>query len=75
MVIGGGGDIFAPPPAIFDPNRPQFQTSYTNVENGRVGKIGIRYRLSQKYELGAAMQWSNIDSFGTEVLHVYTERF
>lgn len=66
VVIGGGGDIFAPPPLIFDTDRPQSQTTHTNKENGTVGKIGIRYRLLDQYQFGAAVQWSNIDSFGTE---------
>lgn len=66
IVTGGGGDIFAPPISIFGDDRPRAQTTYTNEENGTVGKIGIRYRLLENYQIGAALQWSNMDSFGTE---------
>ena len=67
IVTGGSSDIFAPPLSVFDKDRSQTQTTHTNEEDGTVGKIGMRYRLSERYQIGAALQWSNIDSFGTEI--------
>ena len=64
VVTVGSGDIFVPPVSIF--RSEQSQTTYTNREDGTVGKIGIRYRISDKYETGAAVLLSDIDSFGTE---------
>ena len=66
IVIGGSGDIFAPPISFFSKDRPRSQTTYTNQEDGTLGKIGIRYRLFERYQIGAALQWSNINSIGTE---------
>ncbi|MYF37159.1 MAG: hypothetical protein F4219_00095 [Gammaproteobacteria bacterium] len=73
IVTGGSSDIFLPPISIFDKDRPQSQTTYTNEEDGTLGKIGIRYRLSERYQTGAAVQWSNIDSFGTEI-SIYVQK-
>lgn len=67
IVTGGSSDIFAPPISIFNKDRPQSQTTYTNEEDGTVGKIGVRYLLSERYQMGAALEWSNIDSFGNEI--------
>lgn len=68
IVIGGGGaDIFAPPISIFDSNRPPSQTTYTNEEKGTVGKIGIRYRMSEQYQFGASVQRADMDSCRTEI--------
>ena len=73
-VIGeDSGDIFAPPLSIFDSNRPQSRTTHTNDENGSVGKIGIRYRLFENYEIGAALQWAKMNSLGTE-FSTYVQR-
>ena len=73
VIGGGGGDIFAPPISIFDSNRPPSQTTYTNEENGTVGKIGIRYRLSEQYQIGASVQRTDMDSCRTE-LSAYIQR-
>lgn len=73
VVTGSGGDIFAPPISIFNQDRPRVQTTYTNEEDGQVGKIGIRYRLFERFEIGAALQWSDMDSMGTEI-STYVQR-
>lgn len=70
---GGGGDIFVPPRVIFSADRPATTTTSTNSESGLLGKLGIRYRASEKYEVGAAVLLSNINSFGTE-LSAYVQR-
>ena len=66
VVTGGGGDIFAPPISIFSKDRPRSQTTHTNQEDGVVGKIGVRWHLFENYQIGAAVQWSDIDSIGTQ---------
>ena len=75
IVVTGGGssDIFAPPRVIFSGDGGASQSSSTNSESGLVGKLGIRYRVSQKFEVGAAVLGCNIDSIGTE-LSVYVQR-
>ena len=74
IVIGGGGtDIFAPPISIFDSNRPPSQTTYTNDEKGTVGKIGIRYRMTEQYQIGASVHRTDMDSCRTE-LSAYIQR-
>ena len=67
----GSGDIFVPPISIFSQTRSQ--VSYTNEEYGNLVKIGIRYRVSDGYEIGAAILQSDMDSFGTE-LSAYAQR-
>lgn len=59
------GDIFVPPQAIFSADRAK--TTTTNSEYGAVGKVGIRYKAWEKYEVGASLSHSNLESFGTEV--------
>lgn len=73
IVIGGGGDIFTPPRSIFDEDRPRPQTTQTNEDDGLVGKTGIRYRLFERVQIGAALQWSDMDSMGTE-FSTYVQR-
>lgn len=73
VIGGGGGDIFVPPISIFDSNRPPSQTTYTNEEKGTVGKIGIRYRMSEQYQIGASVQRTDMDSCRTE-LSAYIQR-
>ena len=70
---GGSSDIFAPPRVIFSGDSPASQTSSTNSESGIAGKLGIRYRASEKYEVGASVLGCNIASIGTE-LSAYVQR-
>ena len=71
ILPAGGNDLFAPPISIFDRSGPQ--TSHTNREDGDVGEIGIRYRFLEKYEIGAAVLRTTIDSLSTE-LSVHMQR-
>ena len=57
-----GKDIFAPPPDFFD----FFPSNATNDENGSLVQLGIRYRVSKGYEIGALIRHTNLDSIGTE---------
>lgn len=71
LLSAGGGDIFVPPLAIFSADRPK--TTSTNSEHGAVGKVGIRYRAWEQYEVGVALLRSNLESFGTEI-SAYVQR-
>ena len=57
-----GKDIFAPPPDFFD----FFPSNATNDENGSLVQLGIRYRVSERYEIGASIRHTSLDSIGTE---------
>lgn len=68
----GSQDIFLPPLPIFSStSRPK--ATYANQESGLVNKIGVRYRTSSKYEIGAAFHVSEMHSFGNE-LSAYIQR-
>ena len=58
----GSEDIFAPPPPIFD----AFAAEASNIEWGNLVQLGIRYRVSEGYEIGASIQQTDLDSIGTE---------
>lgn len=61
LIPTGTDDLFAPPSTIFD------QTfSATKREDGNLLQIGIRYRVTEGYEIGASILQSNMDSLGTE---------
>lgn len=58
----GSVDIFAPPVSVL--------TSFTSVasktETGSLVQLGIRYRVSEGYEIGALIRETTADSIGTE---------
>ena len=60
----GDYDIFEPPNSIFDQRIHGF--SDTKTDYGDLIQMGIRYRVSEGYEIGASILVSNLDSFGTE---------
>ena len=71
ILPAGSDDIFVPPIFIF--NQTRSQGTYTNLELGKVVRVGVRYRISEGYEIGAAILQSNLDSIETE-FSAYAQR-
>ena len=63
-------DIFSPPPQIFG---SYGLPAYEKRESGSVQKIGVRYRTSYKYQIGAAFHISKMNWYGNE-LSAYIQR-
>lgn len=59
-------DLFAPPSSIFDSTFSGFSDTKYKSDDGNLIQMGIRYRISAGYEIGASILQSNMDSLGTE---------
>lgn len=66
----GSQDIFLPPPEIFSDD---IGLAYEKRESGSVQKIGVRYRTSYQYQIGAAFHISKMYWYGNE-LSAYIQR-